>query len=428
MFRHPFPTAIGSILGTGIRICVLIGIAWILYTALNSFDDKPPAHTVLRENRIRPSDEDNAYLGTLTMTQALKEWPNETEHPEKLTPERAQELIEANAEALALFHETAARPVWFVAPRSDITLNTVPIKPLARIIRLQKLKIEASIANGEIQAAVDGIKDLARFSTVMLSGTDGMIDFFTALSFCGAAVTLAAQAAGSGKASDDELKQLSETVQAVSPILTPAFERVCHREYSGNFSSMLAMVDQDIRNTNLRRWITRRYLLKPNRTKSLYLEHMREAIALSKNDFNREAWKTIEERQAKTIRLTRNPFIPNAMGRFSLATLTPAYDRIVEKITLVKTHGAFVEITVATERMRRRTGNLPSELAALVPDYLPAVPIDPFNDGKPLKYDAEHRTVYTVGAERTFNPSAKGYLRDRNAAHYAITLGEPGVR
>ena len=194
------------------------------------------------------------------------------------------------------------------------------------------------------------------------------------------------------------------------------------------FSSMLAMVDQDIRNTNLRRWITRRYLLKPNRTRSLYLEHMREAIDLSKNDFNREAWKTIEERQAKTIRLTRNPFIPNAMGRFSLATLTPAYDRIVEKITLVKTHGAFVEITVAAERMRRRTGNLPSELAALVPDYLPAVPIDPFNDGKPLKYDAEHRTVYTVGAERTFNPSAKGYLRDRNAARYAITLGEPGVR
>jgi hypothetical protein len=43
------------------------------------------------------------------------------------------------------------------------------------------------------------------------------------------------------------------------------------------------------------------------------------------------------------------------------------------------------QVALAAERYRRQHGNWPQSLAALVPQYLPAVPLDPF-DGKPLRY------------------------------------------
>jgi hypothetical protein len=41
-------------------------------------------------------------------------------------------------------------------------------------------------------------------------------------------------------------------------------------------------------------------------------------------------------------------------------------------------------------------GNLPSDLNALVPEFLDAVPVDDF-DGQPLRYSPDRRIVYSVG-------------------------------
>ena len=55
---------------------------------------------------------------------------------------------------------------------------------------------------------------------------------------------------------------------------------------------------------------------------------------------------------------------------------------------------------LAIERYRRQHGSLPAGLPDLVPDFLPALPIDPFN-GRPLRYQpsqAEY-VIYNVGAD-----------------------------
>jgi len=55
---------------------------------------------------------------------------------------------------------------------------------------------------------------------------------------------------------------------------------------------------------------------------------------------------------------------------------------------------------LAALRFRAKQGRLPAGLDALVPEYLEAVPADPF-DGKPLRYraDAAGLAVYAVGAD-----------------------------
>ncbi len=52
------------------------------------------------------------------------------------------------------------------------------------------------------------------------------------------------------------------------------------------------------------------------------------------------------------------------------------------------------EAAVAVEMYRRANGGaMPETLAALVPDYLPAVPKNPFVPGAEIKYDASREIV-----------------------------------
>jgi hypothetical protein len=55
---------------------------------------------------------------------------------------------------------------------------------------------------------------------------------------------------------------------------------------------------------------------------------------------------------------------------------------------------------IAIERYRRQHGTLPSDLTQLVPEYLRAVPFDPFS-GRPLRYvlGEDEYLIYNVGAD-----------------------------
>ncbi|MBQ9432281.1 MAG: hypothetical protein IJU44_12105 [Kiritimatiellae bacterium] len=406
-----------------VRGIVVIGIVSTLYIALNSGDDKPTDDIEFRDIRVKPSDEDNAYLGLIAMTQALKQWPEKNEYPGKLTPERVHELLTANADALGLFHTIAMRPVWFENPKTDVTKISVPFTPFVWIMRLQRLKIEELIAKGDIHAATEDIKDTIRFLSTIMSGADELTVFSVTLNMCDSTSLLAMKAASSEKATEEDMLQLLESVRNVPPILIPSFKQVSCRTYSKIFSPGVDIVLNKSRRGSFRRKNFQRYAFKPNRTKALYIKEMQEAITISENDFSREEWKAFETRQEQAMPITRNLLVPNIMGRAMAQALTPDYGNIVEKITLLKTRMAFAEIVIAAERMRLRTGKNPDGLAALVPDYLPAVPLDPFNRGMALKYDSAKRMVYTVGPEGTFNPATTEISRIRDYVRYSVTLG-----
>ena len=80
---------------------------------------------------------------------------------------------------------------------------------------------------------------------------------------------------------------------------------------------------------------------------------------------------------------------------FSLETLTMRAQRFQSQRDTAR-------LAVAAERYRRSHGSYPADPAALVPEFLPAVPADPFANGV-LKYRAEGGSllVYSVGANGT---------------------------
>ena len=81
---------------------------------------------------------------------------------------------------------------------------------------------------------------------------------------------------------------------------------------------------------------------------------------------------------------------------------------------------------IAIERYRRQHGKLPEKLDELVPEFLPQVPVDPY-DGQPLRYvvDAEGCRVYSVGMNHT-DEGGKGDLAGDPDKDIVFRLGLPG--
>jgi hypothetical protein len=78
---------------------------------------------------------------------------------------------------------------------------------------------------------------------------------------------------------------------------------------------------------------------------------------------------------------------------------------------------------IAVELYRRQHGQLPESLDQLKPDYLPQVPIDPF-DGQPLRYTVKGGkfAIYTAGMKDKDPPGEPGEFASRHDYEFVVTI------
>ena len=90
------------------------------------------------------------------------------------------------------------------------------------------------------------------------------------------------------------------------------------------------------------------------------------------------------------------------------ALMLPATMAIFTASARVDAGSQAADAAIAVELFRRKNGTLPAKLDELVPDFLPQLPLDPF-DGQPLRFivrDDEY-VVYSIGADRIDNGGQK---------------------
>lgn len=90
------------------------------------------------------------------------------------------------------------------------------------------------------------------------------------------------------------------------------------------------------------------------------------------------------------------------------------------------TNRDITDAMLAARRYELKHGQLPPSLAALVPDYLPTIPIDPF-DGQPLRLNLTDGTwrVYSIGFDRVDNGGKLGSYPDNAAEIQAFPTPPP---
>ena len=96
--------------------------------------------------------------------------------------------------------------------------------------------------------------------------------------------------------------------------------------------------------------------------------------------------------------------------------LIPQLRRAIVLHNRVAAQGRTMVVGIAAKRALTDTGQLPTQLIDLVPKYLDAVPVDPF-DGQSLRYqlseDNKQATIYSVGDDLTDNHGTRLNLENR---------------
>jgi len=117
-------------------------------------------------------------------------------------------------------------------------------------------------------------------------------------------------------------------------------------------------------------------------------------------------------------RLKRNHY------SISKLLLPPFSSAIIKEATgLAEVKAA--QTALAVERFRQANGKLPEKLSELVPQFLPAVPDDPF-DGQPLRYHRLDKgyVVYSIGSDGEDNGGRErpANVKSTDKTHYDITF------
>jgi hypothetical protein len=109
------------------------------------------------------------------------------------------------------------------------------------------------------------------------------------------------------------------------------------------------------------------------------------------------------------------------MGPIRFNSLRQALPHEADSMALIRS----AQTALAVERFRQANGKLPQQLDELVPQFLPAVPEDPFN-GQPLHYHHLEKgyVVYSIGSDGEDNGGRErpADVKSSDKTHYDITF------
>jgi hypothetical protein len=131
-----------------------------------------------------------------------------------------------------------------------------------------------------------------------------------------------------------------------------------------------------------------------------YLQLQRDLVAAAREPFP----AALDGAAQVETRLKKLAGDSNMLQRYNLMftlLIMPAMTTPFEATGRNVAHRDLVLCAIAARQYEHQHGELPAALADLVPEFLPAVPTDPF-DGRPLRMiaTAEGLTIYSIGRDR----------------------------
>jgi hypothetical protein len=152
--------------------------------------------------------------------------------------------------------------------------------------------------------------------------------------------------------------------------------------------------------------------------REFYLKQMGDIIAMADAPFPEQ----LDKAGIWNVRIITNA---DEKGFLISPSLLPSLAKVPEKSAIGLAELRVAQSVLAVERYRLAHNNsLPNSLADLVPQYLPAVPLDPF-DGKPLRFKTIPKRgylVYSIGKDRDDDGGIHKPLKPTVGARYDLAM------
>jgi hypothetical protein len=130
-----------------------------------------------------------------------------------------------------------------------------------------------------------------------------------------------------------------------------------------------------------------------SQTKALFAEEDNRLLQAATHHFNEAKLPSLDSSQPGVARLILSG---NATGQILYYMAMPAVIPSLATKSKGDTQLQATRTILALRAYQLTNGKLPSDLNALVPEFLDAVPVDDF-DGQPLRYSLDRKIVYSVG-------------------------------
>ncbi len=423
---------------TVVSLAIAVGL-WIalagVAVALLLHDDDPPQDAHLRPQRDTVAEAENAFPlferasaalsvpgkdPAYTSTEGMT-WEEKSREGRPPTDEElyrrmavgsawdaalAAKVLERNAEALALWQEGMERPRLQMPEVRTLDDKLPHVAEWHELARLVNVAGEARRKTGDVDGALDLSVETMRFGHRIQADTNCLNTWFIGMAVIAMGRTHLMTVAREDPLPADRLRALAAAMAHCAPSaagLANAYRTeyvvwadAVDRLHSGKITLDGVSAGRVPASPTQVLWRTVQPLVfKPNRTKRLlaqYLGSMIETAGRPYRDVPRYDPNALE-RDA-----TRHMRSGNIGGRLVAFMLMPTLYRIAEFRFAADLEHAAARLRLAARAYELEKGRPPPSLEALVPDYLDAVPADPF-DGKPLRYDPARRLVWSVGKD-----------------------------
>jgi hypothetical protein len=405
----------------GVFVLALIAAALWLGHDIPSVDD----HGLGQEPAVLAPD-NNAYpllLETTNVWVKSPEWVRDWAAAMTNWDEAAAtSLVQSNAEFYARLDKALARESFqspIIHSFTDLMPGLAVYRDMGRLLRV---KSEWHLRRGEKAAAVDAAVKVVLLGHLIGSENGSLIEYLVGITIKGMGLD---QVLSVGLALDSP-----ESVRVLGKLLdsyrddAAGFERAIRAEYRFQEGALDQLGGGDLTLVQLMRmnecgpgestkpgaWMPSRLrrglirlVLHPNRTKQRLVDYDAELIAGASNSLQKAFGPLageFEEREkgfekGGVVRLMhRNP-----AGLILMDLMLPSLAAVRERAIRVECQASGVRLVLALRAYEMEKKTWPDKLEPLVPDYVPALPRDPYDGAPAFRYDPAKRLVYAVGPD-----------------------------
>jgi hypothetical protein len=310
---------------------------------------------------------------------------------------RAESYLAERQEIIAAAHTAASQPGECRYPlqfEDGIGALVEHAQDMRGVARILSLDVRVKLERGDVAGALTSLKTtIVAGQTLQHQPT--LVEQLVRVAVVGVALSDAEHMLNEAELTDEQLTELSATIAAIDPRTGlesgtlgergMGFHTFHHLETLGEQAGPLVKGSHG-------------KLSRPEDC-LLYLQYMEEWIEASREPFP----EGLKQVKAVETRLKQQVGSANVLDKLRYSVtfmMLPAIGAGSDAHARQQAQRDLMLAAIAAERFRQQTGTWPQQMNELVPDYLPAVPGDPF-DGQPLRMRLEGAeiVIYSVGAD-----------------------------
>jgi len=308
----------------------------------------------------------------------------------------AKTVLASNQMAFAAWDDATKRPDFQVPEFTTFDDELPYLKDWKKLALLVQVRQNVLLHGGHDQEAFDQMVDEIKMGRRMQNAHGVLIVYLVGAAVNNLGLAQMQRWIGQAHLTPDQLKDYARQLELSSDAAGDAYANAIRAEYQMSISSLEAMGHGTLTNSDPALSYPHVWPVWPlfslSRTKAMFATGALRVVKAAPHPYSEAKLDEMESRPGMiSIFLSGNP-----VGQILYYMMMPAVASSLEKKSRGDVQLQATRTMLALRAYELLHGRLPPDLTALVPEFMDKVPIDDY-DGKPLRYSADKKIVYSVG-------------------------------